>query len=146
MAFGNTLKDALRSALSVSPGQVFWADDRQVSQNIKVALKLTAHHRRPVVIMQAVPNQPGNTSIVLVCPMTSGRPQTRMDVLKPPGEAGLEEASIIQVSLLFPIPKAALLKQCGELSGATHDLLKVRIAQVLGIVSAPNATVREAAG
>jgi mRNA-degrading endonuclease toxin of MazEF toxin-antitoxin module len=135
MAEGESLKDGLKRVRPVRPGEVYWADDSQVSQNLKAALGMVLKDARPVVVVQAVPNQPKNAGLVLVCPLTTGDRRTHLDVIKPPGEAGLAEASVIQTPLVFPIPKDALNRFAGTLSPQTLALVQARLGQLLGLIS-----------
>jgi len=134
VASGKTLKVRLGAARPVTAGELYWADDSQVSQNVKVAFGLALKGRRPVLVVQAVPNSPGNTELVSVCPLTTGQLRTIFDVAKPPHEGGLAEASFIQVPLVFPIPKAALVQSIGKVSPETLNLVQTRLAQMFGLI------------
>jgi len=110
-------------------GEVWLADDKHVSAILKGEMGLEIKQRRPVVVLQndklnAVPQMP----VILVAPVTS---QTRLRegeyFLKADGTL-LERDSVIELSLIQPVPKRALAKKVGRLSDddlrGVKDLLR----------------------
>jgi len=114
-------------------GQVYLADDRHVSEALKSAFGMEVKKSRPIVILQndrlnSVPQVP----VILVAPLTSQARVMENDyVLRADGKL-LEKDSVVQLSLLQPIPKRALTKFIGKVSGddlrAIKELLRRKFA------------------
>lgn len=106
-------------------GQIYLADDRYVSEALKTAFGMDVKKSRPVVIVQndrlnSVPQTP----VILVAPLTSQVRVMENDyVVRADGKL-LDKDSVIQLSLVQPIPKRALTKFIGKVSDA--DLQKVK--------------------
>lgn len=126
---------SLAQVRPTAQGEVWIADDSQVSQNLKAALSWALKEGRPVVIAQTAPNVPRNRELVLVCPLTTGSASTSFDVLVHPKETGLKEASMIQTSLLFPIPRDALKRKTGQLPAGPLERFRVRLGMIFGLVT-----------
>ena len=116
-------------------GQVYWANDSYVSETVKQVFSLQVKGRRPVLIIQddganSVPRMP----LILVAPLTaSGRP-LGLDYTLPAGIAGLDRKSVVQLSLIQPIPKRALEAYIGAVPQPHLKAIRERIAQKFGLI------------
>lgn len=110
-------------------GEVWLADDKWVSAILKAEMGLEVKGRRPVVVLQndklnAVPQMP----VILVAPITSQARVREGDYFLKADGALLERDSVIELSLIQPVPKRALAKRVGKLKDdelrTVKDLLR----------------------
>lgn len=115
-------------------GQVYLADDKYVSEALKVAFKLEVKQQRPVLIVQndqlnSVPQMP----VVLVAPITSQNRVYENDyVLRADGTL-LDKDSVIQLSLIHALPKRALARLVGRLKEEDLRAVKERLRRKFGV-------------
>jgi len=133
-----TLKDELKK-LYVSgefkQGEIWVADDKHLSPELKKLLGWEEKEKRVVLIVQSDDgNKNPSSPIILVAPLTSTSKPTTLDLPINRGEANLEKDSIIQTSLIQPVPKAILLQKIGTISDEKLELIKTRILQKFGFL------------
>ena len=109
-------------------GEVYLANDKYVSESLKSAFGLDVKKERPVVIVQndrlnSVPQIP----VILVAPVTSQRRVFDNDYPLTADGTLLHQDSVIQLGLIQPIPKRALLKRVGKLRDADLQAVKDRL-------------------
>ncbi len=141
MAFGDGLK-ALAAFRTYKSGDIYLAEDKHVSQNIKAYFDWAIKGKRPVVILQALDNSPQLGEIRIACPLTTGSVKTRFNVLAPPAvidDPELQQHSVVEVSLLFPIPVSALTKRIGALDPPTLRRVRANTVRMLALHEDPTA-------
>lgn len=116
-------------------GEVWIADDKHISSELKRFLGWKEKESRLVVIVQSDDgNKNPYSTIILVAPLTSKSKPTTLDIPLKSGEANLEKDSVIQISLIQPVPKAIMRQKIGNLSDEKLELMKTRILQKFGFL------------
>lgn len=118
-------------------GDIFTADDSKLSSAFKdkETLDWKTKPTRPVVVVSDNENNKNPLApMVLVAPCSSSAMPTEFDVAIVRGEGGINEDSVVQLSLVQPQLKMSLAHKWGRLSLQTRDKLKTRIQQLFGIV------------
>jgi mRNA-degrading endonuclease toxin of MazEF toxin-antitoxin module len=115
-------------------GQIYLADDKYVSEALKAAFQLEVKHQRPVVIVQndalnSVPQMP----VILVAPLTSQLRVYENDYALRADGTLLDRDSVIQVSLIHPLPKRALLRLIGRLKEDDLRAVKEKIRRKFSV-------------
>ncbi len=116
-------------------GQLFWATDKYVSENVKAAFGLEEKSRRPVIILQGdATNGLARMPVILVAPLTASGQPFGLDYALPAGSAGLKKDSVIQLSLIQPIPKKALEEYIGAVQEPHLEAIRERLARKFGLI------------
>ncbi len=115
-------------------GEVWLADDKWVSAILKGEMGLEVKGRRPVVVLQndklnAVPQMP----VIVVAPITSQARIREGDYFLKAEGALLERDSVIELSLIQPVPKRALAKRVGRLKDEDLRALKDLLRRKFGL-------------
>jgi len=115
-------------------GQLYWATDKYVSDTVKAAFGLEEKGRRPVIILQGdATNSLPRMPVILVAPLTASGKPFGLDYALPAGSAGLRKDSVVQLSLIQPIPKKALEEYIGAVQEPHLRAIRERLAQKFGL-------------
>lgn len=94
----------------IQQGEVYWVDFGEPGGS-------EPGFRRPAVVMQNDVFNASRIRTAVVCPLTSNlrRAEAPGNVLLAPGEAGLLEQSVINISQVFTVNKRDLVEKIGSL-------------------------------
>lgn len=133
-----SLKDELKKIYvsgEFNQGKVWIADDKHISPELKKFLGWKEKESRLIAIVQSDDgNKNPYSTIILVSPLTSTSKPTTLDIPIQSGEANLKKDSVIQISLIQPIPKAILRQKIGNLPDEKLEPVKTRILQKFGFL------------
>lgn len=96
----------------IRQGEVYWVDFSETVGS-------RPGYRRPAVVVQNDVFNASRIRTVVVCPLTSNlrRAEAPGNVLLAPGEASLQEQSVVNVSQVFTVNKHDLAEKIGSLGG-----------------------------
>lgn len=118
-------------------GEVYWADDKYVSETVKDLFGLQEKGRRPVMVVQGdAANSVPRVPLILVAPLTASGRALGLDYALPAAVTGLKRDSVVQLSLIQPIPKKALEQYVGTIQGSHLEEIRARLAQKFGLIGA----------
>lgn len=134
MTAAESFKDQLALVRTFKQGEIYLADDRYVSTNLKQYFKWEEKATRPIMILEdSDRNKDRSATIIIVAPITATSPPTPLDIPIPRGTGKIQEDSVIQISLLHPIPKYCIGTYIGEVPIALKDQIRKHLLKLYGM-------------
>jgi len=128
-------KDRLPLVRTYKQGEIYLADDKYVSTNLKKFFGWEEKLKRPIIILEDDDsNKNPHAQVLLVAPLTSTSPPTTLDIPIRQGTGQIAEDSVIQISLLFPIPKKCIGDYVGEIPIALKEQIRKHLLKKFGII------------
>lgn len=135
MTAPDQFKDRLPLVRTYKQGEIYLADDKYVSTNLKKFFGWEEKLKRPIIILEDDDsNKNPHAQVLLVAPLTSTSPPTTLDIPIRQGTGQIAEDSVIQISLLFPIPKKCIGDYVGEIPIALKEQIRKHLLKKFGII------------
>lgn len=116
-------------------GEIYLAEDKYVSTNLKQFFGWEEKLKRPIIILEDDDsNQNPHAQVILVAPLTSTSSPTTLDIPIGQGTGQIAEDSVIQISLLFPIPKQCIGDYVGEVPIALKEQIRKHLLKKFGVI------------
>jgi mRNA-degrading endonuclease toxin of MazEF toxin-antitoxin module len=132
----DSLKNQLALVRAFKQGEIYWADDSGVSQNLKSVCGWMGKNDRPIIVLEDDDrNINRSATVLIVSPLTTSSPPTTFDIPIVKGIGNIPKDSVIQVSLLFPIPKQCIRDYVGEVPIAIKNQIRKHLLKLFGFIS-----------
>lgn len=116
-------------------GEIYLAEDKYISTNLKQFYGWEQKSTRPILILEdSDRNRDPAAKIIIVAPITTSSRATPLDIPIKSGTGKILEDSVIQISLLFPIPKHCIGAYIGEVPTALKEQVRKHLLKLIGMI------------